>query len=83
MHERPYPYKFPSLQLSNSPQQHDPDSPDIVVFGHEHRTVVEDKGSTLFINPGSPTFLNYRRGLGTAGILTIDSSRPQVHILQL
>ena len=83
IHERPYPYRFPSLQASNPPGQRDPDAPDIVVFGHEHRTVVQDSGAILFINPGSPTFLHYRRGLGTIGILSIDSGQPQVQILQL
>jgi len=83
IHERPYPYRFPSLQASNSPRQRDPDAPDIVIFGHEHRTIVQDSGGVLFVNPGSPTFLQYRRGLGTIGILTIDSGQPQVRILQL
>ena len=83
IHERPYPYRFPSLQTSNSPRQRDPDAPDVVVFGHEHRTIVQDSGGVLFVNPGSPTFLQYRRGLGTIGILTIDSGQPHVQILQL
>ncbi|MFC1943385.1 YfcE family phosphodiesterase [Chloroflexota bacterium] len=56
---------------------------DIVVFGHEHRTVVEHLNGTLLVNPGSPTFLNYLRGLGTVGILDIDSGEVDVHILQL
>jgi len=58
-------------------------SPDIVVFGHEHRTVVENVDGVLFVNPGSPTFLNYLRGLGTVGILDIDSGRAEVSILRL
>ena len=57
--------------------------PDIVVFGHEHRTVVEYVDDILFVNPGSPTFLNYIRGLGTVGILDIDSGEANVRILQL
>ncbi|MBA7596866.1 hypothetical protein ES703_03856 [subsurface metagenome] len=83
VHERPYPYMFPPLQTRNSPGQHEPDAPDIVVFGHEHTTVVRDYGGVLFVNPGSPTFLNYSRGLGTVGILDIDSGQAQAHILQL
>ena len=83
VHERPYPYKFPSLQTGSSPEQRDPDAPDIVVFGHEHATLVRDYKGVLFVNPGSPTFLNYRRGLGTVGILDIDSGQAQVQILQL
>ncbi len=57
--------------------------PDIVVFGHLHSTVVEHVDGILFVNPGSPTFLNYRRGPGTVGILDIDSGEPNVRILQL
>ncbi len=83
VHERPCPYKFPSLQARNSPGQNDPDAPDIVVFGHEHTTFIRDYGGVLFVNPGSPTFLNYRRGLGTVGILNIDSGQAQARILQL
>ena len=59
------------------------DIPDIVVFGHEHRTVIEEKGDILFINSGSPTFLNYCQGLGTIGILDLDSGKPNIQILQL
>ena len=57
--------------------------PDIVVFGHEHHTVLENVGGILFVNPGSPTFLNYGRGLGTVGILDTDSGNPSVKIVQL
>ena len=57
--------------------------PDIVVFGHEHRTVLEQTYDILFVSPGSPTFLNYRRGLGTIGILDLDSGKPDARIIQL
>ena len=83
VHERPYPYRFASAIAANSPWQGEPDAPDIVVFGHEHRPLVEHCQNTLFINPGSPTFLNYHPGLGTVGILCTDSGAPQVQIVQL
>lgn len=83
MHERPYSYMSVSQQGSHSAGQDRHDAPDIIVFGHEHRTVVEHDGDILLVNPGSPTFLNYRRGLGTAAILDIDSGEAQVRILQL
>ena len=57
--------------------------PDIVVFGHQHRPIMERIGGILFVNPGSPTFLNYNRGLGTVAILDIDSTEAEAHILQL
>ena len=56
---------------------------DIIVFGHEHRTVKEQIGGTLYLNPGSPTYLNYQRGLGTVCILTIESGKAKVDIFQL
>ena len=59
------------------------DSLDIVVFGHEHRTVVQRLNDILFVSPGSPAFLDYRRGLGTVGILDIDSGEVDIRILQL
>ena len=57
--------------------------PDIVVYGHEHRTVIERNGGILFVNPGSPTFLGYRRGLGTVAMLEIDSGEAEAHIIHL
>jgi putative phosphoesterase len=57
--------------------------PDIIVFGHEHRTVLERSGEVFHINSGSPTFLNYRRGLGTVAILEINSGRAEAKIIQL
>lgn len=58
-------------------------APDIFVFGHEHRTVVEKKDGVLYINPGSPTLLHYRRGPGTVGLLELNSGEPQVEIIHL
>lgn len=57
--------------------------PDIVVFGHQHRTVVERVDDVLFISPGSPTFLDYRRRLGTIGILDIEANKADFRIVQL
>ena len=64
-------------------QQTEHGAPDIVVFGHEHTTLVQRSDNVLSVNPGSPTFLNYRGGLGTIGILNIDSDEAQAFILHL
>jgi len=64
-------------------QQREHDNPDIVVFGHTHHTLVQRYGGVLYVNPGSPTFLDYRLGLGTVGILSIDSREAQAFILKL
>jgi len=76
IHERPDSKMFELQEEENS-------APDIVVFGHEHTTHVQRYGRVLFINPGSPTFLHYRLGLGTVGILNINSHEAQASILHL
>ena len=83
IHERVYSPWVPWWPSSMALGQDKRDSPDIVVFGHEHRTVVERLHNILFVSPGSPTFLNYLRGLGTVGILDIDSGKAEVRILRL
>ena len=76
IHERPYYIMARSNQQTN-------DCPDIIVFGHEHATIVHRYGDVLFVNPGSPTFLNYRGGLGTVAILDIESRKAEAQIRQL
>ncbi len=88
VHARPYtpisPSWFPLWwQDRTAPEQNKYGKPDIVVFGHEHRTIVQRVHGVLFVNPGSPTFLNYVRGPGTLGILNIDSNVVDVKILNL
>lgn len=76
---------FPSkswLSGGGNPVEQEKD-PNIVIFGHEHRTVVESSRGTLYICPGSPTLLHYHRGLGTVGILELDSGKATIHIIQL
>ncbi|MEK7354664.1 MAG: YfcE family phosphodiesterase [Chloroflexota bacterium] len=58
-------------------------NPDIIVAGHEHRTIVENFNGMLYINPGSPTLLNYKKGLGTVAILELNGGEPRVDILHL
>ncbi len=81
IHEKPDFLTSPWWQSRLSPEQNG--KPDIVVFGHEHRTVVQHLDGILFVSPGSPTFLNYLRGLGTVGILDMDSGEVDAHILRL
>ncbi|MFC2012030.1 metallophosphoesterase family protein [Chloroflexota bacterium] len=57
--------------------------PDIIVCGHEHHAIVDRFDGILYINPGSPTLLDYRKGLGTVGILELDSGKADVSIVQL
>ncbi len=82
VHKRPYSFAL-EWQKEMASKQDKSDSPDIVVFGHEHRAAVQHLDDTLFVNPGSPTFQNYCRGLGTIAILDIDSRQADVRIVQL
>ena len=79
VHQRPYVYTWGQGRL---PVGQD-GSPDIIVFGHEHQTTVQHAYDVLFVNPGSPTFLHYVRGLGTVGILDINAGEAEVSILRL
>jgi len=85
VHQRPY---VPIMshdwwQNRTNPEQDEFGKPDIIIFGHEHRTVKETINGVLFINPGSPTFLHYQHGLGTYGILDNGSGTTDVRIMQL
>jgi len=57
--------------------------PDIVAFGHDHCTIVERRNGVLFVNPGSPTFLNYRQGPGTVALLTIERAVLEAKVVHL
>ena len=58
-------------------------TPDVIIFGHTHSASLEEKEEVLLVNPGSPTFPNYRRELGTVALLTISSGKAQANIVQL
>ena len=86
VHDRAYYLSSPITPLWQNkitPGSSKYETPDIIVFGHEHRTIIQHNNGILFVNPGSPTFLNYRRGLGTVGILDIDAGKADVRIVQL
>jgi putative phosphoesterase len=84
VHQRPYQISTPWWRDQNlGNQNNNGEVPDFVIFGHEHKTVVEKINGVLLICPGSPTFLHYKRGLGTVGILELKSGRSEVHILDL
>ncbi|MBI4267645.1 MAG: metallophosphoesterase family protein [Chloroflexi bacterium] len=76
---------FPSKSyLTGGPAQvGDNHKPDIIVFGHEHRTVVESQDGILYICSGSPTMLHYHRGLGTVGILEVNEGKANISLVHL
>src|SRR4030042_462407 len=57
--------------------------PDAVIYGHTHRALIEKHKGVLVINPGSPTWPNNFPELGTVGLLSIDSGKIDVRIIQL
>ena len=75
--------RFPPLQYKNGTAPKKEEPPDIFIFGHEHCTVMQLVENTLYVNPGSPTYLNYKRGLGTVAILDLNSGEANVRFLQL
>jgi uncharacterized protein len=83
VHERPYCLVPPGQEDQISSSGSGLQKPDIIIFGHEHRVVVEHINGVLFINSGSPTLLNYRQGPGTIGILEIGTGRADVRIIKL
>ena len=77
------PYYLTSQGGQNGLSSGQDNIPNIIVFGHEHYPLAKRVDHILYVNPGSPTFLHYSRGLGTCGILDIDSNEVDARILQL
>jgi hypothetical protein len=83
IHEVLYPYPVALWKTGRTLTGGVKDIPDVVVFGHDHLTIMERHSGILLLNPGSPTFLNYRTGLGTVGLLEVNSGESQARIISL
>ncbi|MBI2957828.1 MAG: metallophosphoesterase family protein [Chloroflexi bacterium] len=83
VHERPYLYETRIAGPGPGATGTENKKPDVVVFGHEHSVTVREHSGVLWVNSGSPTFLRYNYGLGTVGILEIDSGVAKAEIRQL
>ena len=83
IHEVLYPYPVALWKTGTTLAGGVKDIPDVVVFGHDHCTIMERHSGILLVNPGSPTFLNYRTGLGTVGLLEVNSGESQAQIVAL
>ena len=59
------------------------DLPDVIVFGHTHRAIIEHYNGALLVNPGSPTVPRYIPRLGTVALLTVGCGKAEAHIVQL
>ena len=70
--------------LIQNPEKHNlKKAPDVVVFGHTHRDVVQAVGNSLLVNPGSATFPYYQLRLGTVALLSIKAGKAEAHIVPL
>ncbi len=79
----PYSSVHAKLKAEEKPDEKLSQCPHVIIVGHAHRAKIEDSDGVLLINPGSPTFPNYKRELGTVAILTTDSGKPEAHLVQL
>ncbi len=59
------------------------DPPDVIVFGHTHAPLVDNRKGILLVNPGSPTYPGYRCALGTVGLLDINAGKVEARIVPL
>jgi putative phosphoesterase len=83
IHERPSMFNPPPPPHRRAFEFRSIEVPEVVVFGHQHKTIVESYDGMLLVSPGSPTFLHYRQGLGTVGILNINDGKVDVNIIHL
>ncbi|MBI2850261.1 MAG: metallophosphoesterase family protein [Chloroflexi bacterium] len=88
VHDKPYAPRSPKW-LANwwqnrlKPEQDEYGKPDIIIFGHEHRTFKQHIDGVLFFSSGSATFPNYVSEPGTIGILELGPDTTETRILQL
>ncbi len=59
------------------------ESPDVIIFGHSHGSLLENHEDILRINPGNPTFPYYKQELDPVGLLTVNSGKAEAQIIQL
>jgi putative phosphoesterase len=85
MHEKPaYGHIVPrENRILSRPPDNPREIPDVVVYGHTHRALIERHKGVLIINPGSPTWPENFPRLGTVGLLTIESGKAEARIVSL
>ncbi len=85
-HVRP-PYSMLTPKETASAVKLDSDGPkelpNVVVYGHTHKSNMECYHDILFVNPGSATFPNYEPRPGSVALLTINSGKAEACIIQL
>jgi putative phosphoesterase len=71
------------FRLEWLPARQQASSPGIIVHGHTHEAEVQTVDGVVYIGSGSPTFLEYRRGLGTVAIMEIGPGGVEAGIVRL
>jgi putative phosphoesterase len=75
VHDLPWMYRIPGQMKDGAP--------DVIVHGHSHAARVFDNDGVLIVGTGSPTFLYYKRGPGTVGLLDITTKGVETTIVRL
>jgi|WetSurMetagenome_2_1015567.scaffolds.fasta_scaffold528465_1 uncharacterized protein len=57
--------------------------PDIIISGHEHKAFIKRADGFVQVNSGSATYLEYKDGLGTVGIIETEPSAAKIQIIGL
>jgi uncharacterized protein len=57
--------------------------PQVCICGHSHRSGIEQRNGSLWVNPGSPTFPAYQPVAGTVGLLTLKDGKAEARIIKL
>lgn len=57
--------------------------PDVIVYGHSHRSALDKSNGIIRVNPGSPTFPLYQKIPGTVALMNIESGKVDIEIVQL
>ena len=65
------------------PEESKEEMPDVIVYGHSHRSALEKSNGVIRVNPGSPTFPQYQKIPGSVALMNIESGKVDMEIVQL
>lgn len=84
-HDLPIPERPPHLTVERwCERRFGTTALDVIVYGHSHVEALDVIGTTLCVNPGSPTYPhNLQTQLGTIGFLDLDGDRARASLFQL
>jgi len=65
------------------PENYVDEMPDVIIYGHTHRSHLERRDGSLWLNPGSCNFPRYEHVLGTVALLTVKDGQAEAKLVQL